>query len=368
MAIAPGWNISTITGHADPVVGDVAFDSVRHRIWFTEPDYGVVRIDIGTNNFEIFRWPLVNGARYGSIGVLTDGGVFVGVENETRMLHLDADLNALPEFAIEKPLGVDAREGVAVVLANMGNGRAVVCLDEQGNRIWRRRIADGANANFFCGFAPIFCAQDHIIALVCQRSIDCYIIGYDGVIQDRRSLAMAPGSWNEDLLVRSPEQTCTPTGRRYLLDAAYCKKTKSMLFLYAPPSGDHDLVVVQWPIAGGLPNVYDMPLWASRIFSVNGRIAVFGGETYAGTKKLYTMTLDDLEAVPLETFSAISSNSKGGNTAPSIQDLFNAEPISGEFSSEEFRTDDVEPDYGAEAPVTDDPSILAANQKAYTPF
>src|SRR3569833_156773 len=339
MAIATGWNISTITGHTDPVVGDVAFDSARHRIWFTEPEYGVVRIDIGTNNFEIFRWPLVNNARHGSISVLTDGGVYVGIDGEPRMLHLDADLNVLPEMAIEKPVGIDARDGVGIVLANMGNGRAVICLDEQGNRIWRRRIADGANANFFCGFAPVFCTPDHIIALVCQRTIDCYIIGYDGVVQDRRSLAMAPGSWNEALLVRGDDQTCSPTGRRYLLDAAYCKKTKSMLFLYAPPSGDHDLVVVQWPIAGGLPIVYDMPLWASRIFSVNGRIAVFGGETYAGTKKLYTMPLDDLEPVPLEAFSAISSSSKGGNSAPSIQDLFSAGPTSGEFNSQDFNLD-----------------------------
>jgi hypothetical protein len=110
-----------------------------------------------------------------------------------------------------------------------------------------------------------------------------------------------------------------------LLDAAYCKKSKSILFLYAPPSGDHALVLVQWPVAGGLPNVYDMPLWASRIFTVNGRVACYASETYSGPKKIYSMMLDDLEAVPLEEFPAISTNSKGANNTPLIQDLFNAE-------------------------------------------
>lgn len=324
MAITPGWNISTITGHSDPIIGDIAYDSARQRIWFTEPEYGVVRIDVGTNNFEIYRWALANGSRYGAIGVLSDGGVYVGVTNEPKVIRLDLDLNLLPDFAIEKPLGIDARDGVVIVLANMGNGQAVICLDEFGNRLWRRRIADGAAANFFCGFAPLFCTPEGIIALVGQRNIDCYFIGYDGVIEDRRTLMLAPGSWNEDLLVRAPEQTCTPTGRRYLLDACYCKKSKCMLFLYAPPSGDHDLVIVQWPVAGGLPNVYDIPFWATKLFAINGRLVCYGGETYSGTKKLYTLTFDDLESIPLEMFPAISSNSKGANNTPLIQDLFNA--------------------------------------------
>lgn len=323
MAIKPGWNISAITEHAEPVIGGFAYDGARQRIWFTELEYGVVRIDVGTNNFEIYRWPLDGDGRWGSIGVLSDGGVLVGVNGEPRLLHLDADLNAMPALVIEKPLAVDAREGVAVVLANMGNGQAMICLDEQGNRLWRRRIVDGEAPNFFTGFTSLFCTRDNIIALVGHRTIDCHFVGYDGVVQERRTLMLAPGSWNEDLVVRSPDQTGTPTGRRYLLDATYCSRSRSLLFLYAPPSGDHALVIVQWPVEGGLPNVYDMPLWASRIFAVNGCLACYGSETYSGPKKIFTMSLTDLDAVPLEEFPAISSNSKGATT-PNIQDLFNA--------------------------------------------
>jgi hypothetical protein len=322
MSTFNGWNITKLTGHADPILGGFAIDRPRRYLWVTEQRYGVFQLNMVTNDYEFHRFPLEGEALYGSIAVASDGSVFVGVLNDHGILRFDRNLQPLPGISSRPVLGLHASRGAVAALVDLGDGQAVAGYSEAGDNVWTTDIAHGPSANFFYGFSPVFCTSIGIVALVGQRIIECVILGRDGAIVERRPLCIPCGSWNESLVAQTPYERRTPTGRRYLLDATYDARSNSLLLLYAPPSGNHGLVVIRWPLnVDEAVEIYDIPLWTTKIMSVANILVCYGSEQFSGPKMLFTATLDELARIPIEEMPVLY-DALNPTSTPLIEDLF----------------------------------------------
>ena len=325
MTALSGWNISTLTGHADPGIAGIAFDLKRQRLWISEQKYGLFRLDVRTNDYEYHRFPLIEPEGYGPLAVLPDGSVLVGVANGRRIMKFDADLQQQPDAMSDTVLGICCGNGVPAVLLDQGNGLAVATLTETGFVRSATQVAHGPMANFFQGHTPVFCSGSNIVAIVAQRDIECVLLNYDGAILERRSFNLPPGSWNESLVAESPHDRRSPTGRRYLIDATFNPASRSLMMLYAPPSGNHGLVLLDWPLADTAPTVYEVSLWTTRILWVGNRLVCFGSETFSGPKKVVPISLANLPIIPIDEVPALVAALTPHNPNM-LEQLFSADP------------------------------------------
>jgi len=277
------------------------------------------------NGYERIRvppYPLDGAALYGPVAVGADGSAYVGVLNETGILRFDSNLQPLPGISCPPVVGIHAIRGAIAAVVDQGDALSVAAFDDTGVCAWITPVGCGPTANFFTGFSPVFCTPVGIITLVGQRMIECVTLGCDGAVCDRRTLCIPCGSWNENLIAETPYDRRTPTGRRYLLDATFESRSNSLLLLYAPPSGNHGLVVIRWPLGGkDSIEIYDIPLWTTRIQSVANMLLCYGSEQFSGPKMLFTVALDNLERIPIEEMPVLYDAMNPSST-PLLEDLF----------------------------------------------
>ncbi|MGO8672373.1 MAG: hypothetical protein ACLQVD_13540 [Capsulimonadaceae bacterium] len=319
-----GWNISVMTGHSDPVVGGIAYDALRQRLWITEQGYGTLRFNVLTTEYEMYCGALEPPAGYGPIAVANDGSVFVGVNETRQILRFDADLNPLAGITFDPVIGIAAAEGTVALLSHAGGSLTATCMNEAGMRRWSTQVARGESDRFFSGHTPVFRTRDGIAVIVASRISELVLFSMDGVLLERRPFPVETGSWNSPLDGSGGPDAGVP-GRRYLLDATYNAKHNSLMLLYAPPASRFGLVVIDLPLDWSRPAIYNLPLWITRILWAGSRLACYGGETFTGNKKIYPIALRDLERVPLDEFPAL--NMSGNPSDVSVLDrLFSGMP------------------------------------------
>ncbi|MGO8673913.1 MAG: hypothetical protein ACLQVD_21460 [Capsulimonadaceae bacterium] len=326
MAALVGWNISELTGHADPVIGGMAYDARRGHLWITERGFCVIRIDVGSNSFKMYRCPAGEPSMYGPPVVLSDGSIFVADSDNRLLLHFDEETTPIRSIVHFPIVGLAAGGDSVWSLTDHGARFTVDRFDEAGRNRSSTPIAQGFSANYFQGHTPIFADDEKVIALLIQKSLECIILDREGTIRNNLPIALEGGYWEQEMMVYSPADQCVPTGRRYLLDATLNAKANSLVFLYAPPSGKYGLVVVDWPLDGTTPpTVYDLPLWVTRILWAGSRLACYGSEKFSGHKKIFPIALATLDKVPLVELPLLATAFRpmGGNV---LEQLFSETP------------------------------------------
>jgi len=325
MSAMSGWSISALTGMSDPILGGMAIDTDRQRVWATEHGLGVLRIDCKTGDYVVFRSQLEQPESYGPITVRRDGSAFIAVNNSRRLLRFDAEVDPLTDLQFNPILGLSSHNDDVIIMSDQGNGMGVSCLTHSGVPRWTTLVTRGPVKNFFTGHTPIFCTDEGIIAIVAQQTIECLHMSYDGGVRTRTNMSIPGGSWNEELVASSAYDGVSPVGRRYLMDASYNARNHSVMLLYAPPSGNHGLVVIDWPLSGGMPSAYKIPVWTSRIICVANRLLCYGSEKFNGEKFIFTYTPSPANRIPASEVPVLSSAITPATT-PLISQLFATRP------------------------------------------
>lgn len=298
MASLSGWNINTITDKAYPRMGGFAYDPIRHRLWMTEEEDGLlIRLDLEKAEFEIVEIPTEGEAKLGRLTVDDFGGVYISVNHSNKLLKYNQDLEPVSETQFNNIIDISSKKGRIGVLTINEDSLEVSCLGSSMELLWSTIVFNGKPQDISIAGAKVVSMDNGFASIVGHHKIECNVMDLDGSIREKHELELGANRWDEEPL-NDPYHAKTRAGTNYLYGTSFDYDASMPYLLYAPPAGEFRRVAIKWPLDDTEPTAFVLHPFTASIISVTDKLLCFGSEGTDGPWRVFYAPLRLAKTIP----------------------------------------------------------------------